>query len=694
MADEDLDLDIAIAEAEQAQALALQSGISSPSVSAPAEVTPDPSFFGGLEQGLRNTASDSWEAVKSAGSFMASPFQTVQDAGAEKTLRTVGGLSAGTSGALAGAGLGALGGPLAPLTVPAGALVGGGLGLLGFNKANQAVGNDAPTDFGQDAQQLGYSIGSGALPAAVGSFGAGAIRAPSRLPRKISTMAGDAAEGLEQTAMGIKPRQIAKSLKQGTSFVDESGNVAPAAKATGFTDPLAKKFEVLRDDGFLAEASNDPKILKRQVAGKLEESGATIKGLADEADTLRGVAEKQLGAPVRVEPNWKPAEDYIRSGSGTAGHESVLRKQLNALQDSWDKANDGTFKGLWEFRKKVTDQKAFNQTADLAANAELRMRVRQGTQQAAEDTFDQIMSTVSPEKIGAWKAANARYGAYKAFEEPINAMVSKGPGKGPMREAFGKQFGPEGMLSGGALLGGGTTAGAATAGALFAKNYAGARMGAAPMSMARGLRNVEGATMAAAPASEFAGNALGQISPIAPPVMTQAQGNQPEPAPLAALPPQMFGGGPQPQALPPQPLERSTAAVLAQPDAFIERVSQASKGNPELVQDVLAILDEKNPIRQEEAFAELTKALPGLFQAGKFVSLWNNRIVDVDERDIYAEELRRAQRAGAIDAHFLARQTSQLNADGKLLEQPSPAPTLTGGQQLSQMLGTQRQYSY
>lgn len=108
------------------------------------------------------------------------PIDTIRNAGAEKTLRTVGGLSAGTAGAMYGAPTGALwGSAFGPLGAAAGGVLGGaagfGAGLFGFDfltdASTEAVGNFTgredmqnqvrPAD--QYAKDFAYNLGQGTV---------------------------------------------------------------------------------------------------------------------------------------------------------------------------------------------------------------------------------------------------------------------------------------------------------------------------------------------------------------------------------------------------------------------------------------------------------------------------------------------------------------------------------------------------
>lgn len=201
---------------------------------------------------------------------IASPIDSLQSGRTEKALRQVGGLSAGIAGAgtmgSAGAAIGALGGPLAPITVPAGALIGGGVGfgagLLGFNKLLQATGVDAPTSAQEDLNRLAYDTTQGGAVGGItgalikGTIGAargarsayqGATRPLTEAGRDVMT--ADALRQLAQTDQLNIP--VNTGLRAERTLAEVTGNpgLAAAEKTLARTSPELKDVYVQKIQG-------------------------------------------------------------------------------------------------------------------------------------------------------------------------------------------------------------------------------------------------------------------------------------------------------------------------------------------------------------------------------------------------------------------------------------------------------------
>ncbi len=123
---------------------------------------------------------------------------------------------------------------------------------------------------------------------------------------------------------------------------------------------------------------------------------------------------------------------------------------------------------------------------------------------------------------------------------------------------------------------------------------------------------------------------------------------------------------------PPPQFPRNSQAIQQNPQGFIQAVAQISGGNPELMQDVQAVLSEPNEAKRDMAMMELTKMLPQLFEPTAYKSLWNGRIADPAEAKMYGDELRTRHRGKQVDANYLAQSLSALNADGTVLPPPAP----------------------
>lgn len=161
-----------------------------------------------------------WDLGSQAIDFAQAPIQTIQDAGAEKTAQTVGGLAAGTAGAAALAPWGAeLGTAIWPGvgTIAGGTLAGAagfGGGLLGFDLATD-LGSDAAgavTPEGQSylkpteyyLHKFGYDLGQGVATGAITHAATAPFKAASGIADVFSKEGGEirAAKRLDQLEPG------------------------------------------------------------------------------------------------------------------------------------------------------------------------------------------------------------------------------------------------------------------------------------------------------------------------------------------------------------------------------------------------------------------------------------------------------------------------------------------------------------
>lgn len=143
---------------------------------------------------------------------------------------------------------------------------------------------------------------------------------------------------------------------------------------------------------------------------------------------------------------------------------------------------------------------------------------------------------------------------------------------------------------------------------------------------------------------------------------------------------------------PPPVFPRDTNALLQNKDAFLATVQQIS---PDLVDDVQVALSQPNEARRDVMLSELAKGFPQLFSPSPYYSLWNNRINDVKERPLYADELRTRHKRGEFDANHWAAASSALNSDGTVM--PAPPPVQPQGTPVLQGQAngqTARPYSY
>lgn len=152
----------------------------------------------------------------------------------------------------------------------------------------------------------------------------------------------------------------------------------------------------------------------------------------------------------------------------------------------------------------------------------------------------------------------------------------------------------------------------------------------------------------------------------------------------------IMGAMPAQAQLPPLP---RSSAILQNPQQLMQMAAMASGNNPEVMQDVMAVLKEPNQNKRDMAMMELTRMLPQIFEPSPYRSLWNGRIADPVEQRMYVDDLKSKHRQGQVDANYLAKSVSSINADGTVLPPPPPLPA-SKPQPVSTQGLERREYSY
>lgn len=484
-------------------------------------------------QGITEAPSALWNTAKDAASFAASPIETVKDAGTVKTARTVGGLAAGTAGALAGgqagAALGVMGGPLAWATVPIGGVLGAGFGgaagYFGFNQAADVaetgdVSQAIPTR--QDALDLARMSGTGTALGVAGKATGAAAKGTTGAIRGIGRAADGAAESFAQDALGVKPSNIAASTKRGVEFLDENGAPVAAENAVSFQSRLEQRVNSIRQSPLWDEMSSNPEKARIKVdaeIGKLNSAKNAIAGEVDAALTpqpqtvttpgaalypeLKGkwwpsadaeapaTVTTQSAPRVKLSPDWSYAEDFIKSGKGTAGQKvkAALQAELDDIKAEWA-GKDGTFKDLVSFKGETSTGKVFPNGPTATASVALREKILLGIKKAAEETAD---ATLGPQRAGEFQATNSAISDLLTIKDLLGTKRASAPSA---VSRIGKSLGSLKNLGYGAFAAAGfpTTAGLGVAARALSAGYPVATSNAltAGGSLARALGNVSG----------------------------------------------------------------------------------------------------------------------------------------------------------------------------------------------------------
>jgi hypothetical protein len=591
-----------------------------------------------------------------------------------------------------------------------------GVGLLASAPAMPSKVAQAPTIGAKALQAMYEGLGYGAYY----GFGNGEGGAGER-----------AKDALESGAMGAVAGPVAVGATAGLGKAIESGEEAflkhalnlqrsDATKAAKFVakgseqTPLSDAITAVNKRGmFGLTDSADDLVVKNQDA--VEGLGAEVSSILQAADS----AQKNVVLP----STYPKAEAFI------AKHpyeKDFLKAQLGQRLDTHNQEWDGTISGFNELKQGLykkaytnlaespgldralaSDMKDFieSETANLLGPAERARMIELNRQQGEHLTLrDLLAKGKNKEEMGGGGAtilrravvsplggAAAGAAATMATGNPLpllGAALGAGLSTRTGQMALSKTSGPLGRaMQAGANVPGGTAAlsqlSAYLAGGGESESPGSPGMSDYPASPASPLIGAD-----AGPGSQPGSPSGGDTAQGLPPQSSLSgmlrslssgdsaspvAGNQDSVGLLQQLMGAFSPAEAQAQQPPPQ-FPRSSQAIQQNPQAFIQAVAQISNGNPELMQDVQAVLSEPNEAKRDMAMMELTKMLPQLFEPTAYKSLWNGRIADPMEQKMYGDELRTRHRTKQIDANYMAQSLSALNADGTML--PPPAPVM------------------
>lgn len=297
--------------------------------------TESPSLLAAFGRGAMEAPSaflESWGGIKpllQAGKELAFGDRT-------EGLKDVAQLGAGTGGAMAGGALGALGGPLSPITVPLGAYAGGTLAGIGADVARRALeGEPLPT-----GEEMAYSAGQGA-PLAGLSGGIGFLG-------KLKKGGYALPERLEAKAVGVTKAQMARSAKQ--RGIGELGEVELGEAVQ----------RILRDPQTRKQAA-DPLALKNTLESQMDALGNRINS------EVSRLEEARKGAQVTTPVAWENTTKLIEKYRGSGGLEEVQAKALETINNIAAETNLKTLTGLNEARQAL-NKRVYGPTDPLYVN--------------------------------------------------------------------------------------------------------------------------------------------------------------------------------------------------------------------------------------------------------------------------------------------------------------------------------------
>lgn len=253
--------------------------------------------------------------------FATDPLGTVQRAGAEKSLNTVGSLAAGTAGAGVGASYGAMLG--APILPPFGSIAGGilggaggfGMGLLGYNVTKDAaLGETKPLE--QYLTDLAYNIPQAAV---LGGITEGAVNIP-----KVKSVASGF------TKAGNEARVAGDLNKMSPDYAARYDQALAEAQAAGIPPELMANRS-------LGEMINDPALKNQQRVMAM--SGSEQYGKSYQANQARNDAQlKYLDQIEQSQVTPADAQATIQSSvaSDLGAQRSAIEADIAAKQAAAD----------------------------------------------------------------------------------------------------------------------------------------------------------------------------------------------------------------------------------------------------------------------------------------------------------------------------------------------------------------------
>lgn len=364
---------------------------------------------------------------------------------AEQGIRTVGQGAAMTAGAIpgakAGAALGAFGGPIgAGVGGLIGAGLGAGAGYLGFNRAEKiATGEDLSLLPTEEEFESAARVAGGATGAGVFARGAGKVARSTKAAGK--SLKGAATEKIQkikgEDITGIRASDASKSLRQGATYLDDQGNIVKPDSATQFKSKIDRAVDIVDQDGFYAEATNNPTQNKIIFAKKLADAGTEVKqaheaiktALQQKYDSLSPIQKKQYPLVKNVDtgkggfnPDFSQAKARVAElKKSDAKLGEAAETYLNREISSWENTNKS-------YDQLLAKKRAYGEAVKWNKPKDAKVATKQAVQQELHNAFnDAINNTAKFLGLGDdLAAANAKYSAYSTLNPILDRFVAYG----------------------------------------------------------------------------------------------------------------------------------------------------------------------------------------------------------------------------------------------------------------------------
>ena len=346
-------------------------------------------------------------------------------------------------GMLMGAGIGSLGGPFAPFTVPAGAAIGAGAGFI-FGKEARKQASRIPLPSGTrtlttptvedqrpDLRGFGFAgeVFGGGLPFAAAPLAA--VRAGSRLPpskvgnfiNRIIDMAGrnpatfaaaetgglagsaTAAAVSETFAPGETGKRIAAEVAGG--FFNPSRLILGATKGT--TDVVKAALETMSEPGRQTRAA---KVLK-DIVESAGEDPDVLAALLNDVGIGGLTSAQKTGSPALVALEAKLRQQSAKFGSGSAKSAesglSIIKEMITLLRGTGDPQalsaaadiQKRYFRTLLASRVQTAEREAAEAVASLTNDTP---DARAAISQRAQASLDEALKEARDVERGLWEA--------------------------------------------------------------------------------------------------------------------------------------------------------------------------------------------------------------------------------------------------------------------------------------------------
>jgi hypothetical protein len=321
-----------------------------------------PSLGSSFFEGMKSAPS----AFIESGAGLIPAFEAVKETAIgdrAKGLKDIGQILSGMGGAAVGGALGTLGGPLAPVTVPAGAYAGGVLGSLASEVLRRNVEEKPPLTQEEAAYMAGQAAPFAAISPtlkAVGSIKKGGYTLPERLTQKV---------------VGVSKAELGKSVR--AKGMGESGEIAIA-------ESLKK---VSKEPGF-REVASDPLKLK----GFLEDKIANLENIA-----TNEVASLEAQSNITPKFTWDNVKQLIEKSKGSGNASEIQRVASERIGNIAKETDLKTLSGVDKARRALN--KVVYNRDDVVTDAVLdaiRKDIRQTQMKTAKrinpnSTLEQVL---------------------------------------------------------------------------------------------------------------------------------------------------------------------------------------------------------------------------------------------------------------------------------------------------------------